>query len=92
MTALLTKRDIETYCQIGIIATISVATVSDELSEVMSILWNYTPLSCEATDVRQSCPHSGYRHMLRLSACMGLICITLSQPVVGISFADITGR
>ena len=59
MAALVTKRDIVTYCRIGIIATISLTTVSDESSEVMSILWNYTPLSCEATDVRQSCPHSG---------------------------------
>ena len=92
MITLLTKRGIETYCRIGIIATISVATVSDELSEVMSILWNYTPLRCEATDVRQSRPHSGQRHMPGLSAFMGHICIILSQPVVGIIYAGITGR
>ena len=44
MTTLLTERDIVIHCRIGIIATISVATVSDETSEVMSILWNCTPL------------------------------------------------
>ena len=44
MTTLPTERDIAIHCRIGIIATISVATVSDETSEVMSILWDYTPL------------------------------------------------